>query len=74
MISTMPMFIELSLSNGGTLHLDAEGNDPARVLERWAKRNHPDNWVETLEGAWVNPDQVVSVAMVDLQAVPTSHQ
>lgn len=73
MISTMPMFIELSLSNGGTLHLDAEENDPARALERWAKRAHPDKWVETIEGAWVNPEQVVSVAVVDLQAVPTNH-
>ena len=69
----MPMFIELSLSNAGTLHLDADENDPARVLERWAKHAHPDQWVETVEGAWVNLEQIVSVAVLDLQAAPTSY-
>jgi hypothetical protein len=69
----MPMFIELSLANGGTLHLEVEESDPARMLERWTKRPNPVKWVETVEGAWVNADQIVSVAVVDLQAAPTTH-
>jgi hypothetical protein len=72
MIDPMPWFIELSLSNGGTLHLDADPNDPVADLERQAKRA-TSKWVKSVEGAWVNPEQIVSAVVVELQAAPTGH-
>ena len=66
----MAWFIELSLSNGGTLHLDVDQKDPVADLERRAKKT-ASNWVKTVEGPWVNQDQIVSAVLVDLQAAPT---
>jgi len=69
----MPWYIELSLSNGGTLHLDADQTDPVGDLKRRAKRSASADWVKTVEGAWVNQNQIVSAVVVDLPAAPTPH-
>jgi hypothetical protein len=73
MIASLPWLIELSLSNGGTLQLDADQEDPVADLERQAKRSKSANWVMTVEGAWVNQDRIVSAVLVDLPATPTGH-
>ncbi len=69
----MPWYIELSLSNGGTLHLDADQTDPVGDLKRRAKRSASGDWIKTVEGAWVNQNQIVSAVVVDLPAAPTTH-
>lgn len=73
MIAPMPWFIELSLSNGGTLHLDTDQDDPVADLDRQAKGSKSGSWVKTVEGAWVNQDQIVSAGVVDLPATPPGH-
>ena len=70
MIGSVPHFIELTLTNGKTFHLPAGDADPAADLDQWAKRTKRD-WIETVEGVWVNPEQIVSAMVVALPAAPT---
>ena len=66
----MPVFIALLLSNGDRRHVHADG-DPTSAIERWA-HSGKRSWIETVEGAWVNPDHIVTAELIDLPDTPAA--
>ena len=69
----MAHFIEITLTTGAKFHVDTDGHNAAPAVERFARRSKRE-WVETVEGAWVNPDQIVSATIVDLASAPTGRE
>ena len=68
----MPRFVEITLITGRTFHVDTEGVAANPAIKRFAQKAKSGDWIETVEGAWVNPDQIVSAMFGDLPSPPTS--
>jgi len=67
----MPTFIELTLTNGTSRHVEVTG-DPATAVEQLALSGKR-SWIATVEGAWVNPDHIVSAALMELPEEQSAH-
>lgn len=70
----MPTFVEITLITGRTFHVDTEGVAANPAIKRFAQKAKSGDWIETVEGAWVNPDQIASAMFVDLPSPPTRRE
>ena len=66
----MPAYIELTLTNGTSRHVEVTGN-PQSAVEQLALSGKR-SWIETVEGAWINPDHIIGAALIELPHGPTS--
>ena len=74
MMRPMPLFIELTLTSGKTFHVDTEGVNAEPAIKRFAQKAKSGDWIETVEGAWVNPDQIATATIIDLPSAPTGQE
>ena len=67
----MPLFIRLTLTTGNQLHVDTAGVDAEPALKAFGQKAKSGDWIETAEGALVNPVHIASAVLVELPQAPS---
>jgi len=66
----MALFICLTLTTGNHVHVDTGGVDAEPALKAFGQKAKSGDWIETIEGALINPAHITSAEIVDLPKPP----